>query len=189
MSAGNPHQGTPSPTLLACDEIVAPQISGFCECSNGTKVAHSTCDHDPFTCHQKCTEGAARFPPFSIDKSCHHFNTAAKINELCHTGLPCCAFSKDWDKSWFEHNKHQGDYDPCPKRKVKKKLHMRMTCEKKEKKKKRKKSVGEVCRSTTDALKLCMEHHIVAEAIKCQNQYNKVLECQSTANKLVNKNI
>jgi hypothetical protein len=134
LSAGNPHQGTPSPTLLACDEIVAPQISGFCECSNGTKVAHSTCDHDPFTCHQKCTEGAARFPPFSIDKSCHHFNTAAKINELCHTGLPCCAFSKDWDKSWFEHN-------------------------------------------------------IVAEAIKCQNQYNKVLECQSTANKLVNKNI
>ena len=49
------------------------------------------------------------------------------------------------------------------------------------------KSVGEICRGTTDALKKCFEHHIVADAKRCESQYQKVLECQKKAAELSSK--
>ena len=59
---------------------------------------------------------------------------------------------------------------------------MRVTCEQKVKKKeKREKTVGEICRVTTDALKKCLEHHIVAEAQRCRDHFDKVLKCQKAA--------
>jgi hypothetical protein len=53
-----------------------------------------------------------------------------------------------------------------------------MTCAKKVIKKKTNIMVGVVCKSPTDALKICLEHHVVADAIKCQQQFEKVIECQ-----------
>ena len=183
--AGNPHQGTPSPTIAPCNEIIAPHVSGFCECSNGTRVSHSTCDHDPFTCQQKCTDGAAKWPPFAMDQSCHHSKSLPIIEQQCPTGRTSCALGPGWRESLFEFTEHQGNHDPCPGKVGSRRLHVRMTCTQRQQVKKKKVSVGEICRSTTDAFKLCMEHHIVAEAIKCQLQYTKVLECQSKAASLV----
>ena len=181
----NPQKGAKDPTLVGCDEIIAPHISGFCECSNGTFVSHSTCDHDPFTCHQKCTEGAARWPPFAIDSTCHHQQSRPIIEQQCPTGRTSCALGPGWPESLFELNEHQGDHDPCSGKAGARRLHVRMTCTQRQQIKKRTVSIGEVCRSTTDAFKICMEHHIVAEALKCQELFTKVLECQSKTSNLM----
>jgi len=182
----DPHKGGKSSTLLPCDHIVPPHISGYCECDNGTNVAHSTCDHDPFTCEDACTKGTARWPPFVINKECHHEKSSPIIEHQCATGRTSCSLAAGWPESLFEYDEHQGNHDPCPNNKngQKRRLHVRLTCSQRRVKKVVSVTVGEICRSTTDAFKLCMEHHIVAEAIKCQSQYSKVLECQEKAKAL-----
>ena len=67
----------------------------------------------------------------------------------------------------------------------KRRLHVRVTCDQQVKKKERReKTVGEICRITTDSLKRCLEHHIVAEAERCRVKFEKVLECQKSAAEL-----
>ena len=100
----DPHKGSPSTTLSSCDRIVAPHESGYCECSNGTRVLHSTCDHVPFTCEDACTSGVARYPPFTIDSSCHHERSMPMIQRECPTGRTTCSLAAGWAESLFEYD-------------------------------------------------------------------------------------
>ena len=39
-----------------CNEIIPNTISGYCECGEGLKVAHSECGHEPLQCSQICRD-------------------------------------------------------------------------------------------------------------------------------------
>ena len=182
----DPKNGIKSSTLLECDEIVAPHVSGYCECSNGQQVQHSTCDHDPFTCEEACTADTARWPPFVIDDTCHHSKSMSVVNNECQVGRSSCSLSSEWAEHFFENDEHQGNHDPCPGRPGERRLHVRLTCKLNRKLKPKKTSVGEICKSTTDSLKKCLDHHIVVNVEKCQTFYDKVVECQKKAAELIN---
>mmetsp|Transcript_12930 Transcript_12930/g.32326 ORF Transcript_12930/g.32326 Transcript_12930/m.32326 type:complete len:459 (-) Transcript_12930:53-1429(-) len=38
----------------ACDAVVSPGASGYCECSDGSRARKVTCDHRPFSCRAEC---------------------------------------------------------------------------------------------------------------------------------------
>ena len=192
----DPHKGKPMGRIEPCDRIVAPHLSGYCLCSNDDgrtsfRVAHSTCDHAPFTCEDMCTSGQPRFPPMKESTECHAPSSRKVVEGHCAIGVALCAIDTSHGGYLFEggnggkqsSEKWCKDVDPKNRR-----LHVRVTCDQQVKRRERRdKSVGEICRGTTDALKKCFEHHLVAEAEKCQAQYKKVLECQRTAAELSSK--
>ena len=101
-----------------------------------------------------------------------------------------CAIDTSHGGYLFNGGKEEGgegdDEFACDEPDVKKRrLHVRVTCDQQVKKKERReKTVGEICRTTTDSLKRCLEHHIVAEAERCRVKFEKVLECQKSAAEL-----
>jgi hypothetical protein len=193
----DPHKGaTQGFPVAPCDEIVAPHLSGYCVCSHDGgrttfNVAHSTCDHAPFTCQDKCTKGRARFPPMKSSDACHAPLSRKVVEDHCALGVALCAIDTSHGGYLFkagteEGGKGGGDGFACDEADAKKRrLHVRVTCDQQVKKQERLgRTVGEICRGTTDALKQCLEHHIVAEAERCRGKFETVLECQKAAAEL-----
>ena len=165
----DPHNGAKMNTLLSCTTIVPMQVSGYCECSTG-KVAMSGCDHDLFTCEDMCTAGTPRWPPVAVSPSCHSPTSQAVVEDHC-IGRTACAVTAGWPFG----------EDPCPGDVRPRKLHVRVSCELKVRRPRAGTTIGEICKPRTDALKSCLSHHLIADATKCSEQFERVVKCQSDA--------
>ena len=78
-----------------CDEPVPEGASGYCECDDGSRVAESTCEHQPFSCKDECMglehkqdsvlltayDMGRRDQRRAVDKI-HRYVTYTRINEV-----------------------------------------------------------------------------------------------------------
>lgn len=60
----DPHGQREPHNDASCEQLIAPGLSGYCECEGRRRVREVDCDHHTFTCAAACAEDS------SADLSC-----------------------------------------------------------------------------------------------------------------------
>eukprot|EP00877_Chromochloris_zofingiensis_P001672 jgi/Chrzof1/11505/UNPLg00438.t1 len=69
-----------------CDEVIIPQISGYCLCDGNITTARVTCGPKRFTCRQKCMELA--YNP--VDALVQKKHAVKMLEQLSLLGFTAC---------------------------------------------------------------------------------------------------